>query len=121
MASNSSSTKLTYEDYLTFPNDGRRHELVDGQHFVPPSPNTRHQRIVGRLFFELQSHLGKRQLYERAGVNEYWIVDPETLTVKVYRLQGGALVRIVELSREGGGLASPLLPGFSMDLERLFA
>ena len=52
-----SSTKLTYDDYLTFPNDGRRHELVDGEHFVTPAPNTKHQRIVGRLYFELQSHL----------------------------------------------------------------
>jgi Uma2 family endonuclease len=185
VASNSSSTKLTYEDYLTFPNDGRRHELVDGEHFVTPSPSTKHQRIVGRLFFELQSHLRvhpggevllspydvvlspldvvepdlvyvsrenqsriteanlqgppdlaievlsesnrrhdevtKRKLYERAGVQEYWIVDPEIETVKVHRLMGGALARIAEMSRDDGDhLSSPLLPGFSMDLGKLF-
>jgi Uma2 family endonuclease len=63
----------------------------------------------------------KRKLYERAGVQEYWIVDPELETVKVHRLDGGALARVAELSREGDGhLSSPLLPSFSMDLAKLF-
>lgn len=34
--------KLTYDDFLHFPDDGRRHELIDGEHYVTPSPNTRH-------------------------------------------------------------------------------
>lgn len=25
------STKLTYEDFLGFPDDGQRHELIDGE------------------------------------------------------------------------------------------
>jgi Uma2 family endonuclease len=41
--------KLTYDDFVLFPDDGRRHELIDGEHYVTPSPNTRHQRISGRL------------------------------------------------------------------------
>jgi len=32
-----------------FPDDGKRHELIDGEHYVTPSPNLRHQRISGRL------------------------------------------------------------------------
>ena len=44
-----SSTKFTYEDFLQFPADGRRHELIDGEHYVTPSPDTRHQRIARRL------------------------------------------------------------------------
>ena len=24
--------KLTYDDYLLFPDDGKRHELIDGEH-----------------------------------------------------------------------------------------
>lgn len=36
--------KLTYEDYLLFPeDDGLRHELIDGEHFVTPAPSRKHQ------------------------------------------------------------------------------
>jgi Uma2 family endonuclease len=63
----------------------------------------------------------KRKLYERAGVREYWIVDPEIETVKVYRLVEGSLLRVAELSCESGDrLDSALLPGFSMELGKLF-
>lgn len=41
--------KLTYDDYVRFPDDGQRHELIDGEHYVTPSPNLRHQEILGRL------------------------------------------------------------------------
>ena len=50
-------TRLMYEDFLLFPDDGRRHELIDGEHYVTPSPNTRHQELVGRLHFELALYL----------------------------------------------------------------
>jgi hypothetical protein len=30
--------KLTYDDFVQFPDDGRRHELIDGEHYVTPSP-----------------------------------------------------------------------------------
>jgi Uma2 family endonuclease len=39
--------KLTYDDYLNLPDDGRRHEIIDGEHYMTPSPQTRHQ-IVSR-------------------------------------------------------------------------
>ncbi len=32
--------KFTYDDFLHFPDDGQRHELIDGEHYVTPSPNT---------------------------------------------------------------------------------
>ena len=41
--------KLTYDDFLLFPDDGQRHELIDGEHYVTPSPSTRHQRISRNL------------------------------------------------------------------------
>jgi hypothetical protein len=42
--------KLTYDDFLLFPDDGKRHELIDGEHYATPSPNTRHQEISGRIY-----------------------------------------------------------------------
>ena len=48
--------KLTYNDFLSFPDDGRRHELIDGEHFVTPSPATVHQRLVGNLLTALHLH-----------------------------------------------------------------
>jgi len=57
--SNSSTKghKLTYDDFLLFPDDGMRHELIDGEHYVTPSPILRHQAISGRLFLAIGSWL----------------------------------------------------------------
>src|SRR5438094_4976010 len=42
--------KLTYDDFLLFPDDdGLRHELIDGEHYVTSAPNLRHQQIVTTL------------------------------------------------------------------------
>jgi Uma2 family endonuclease len=43
------SLKFTYDEYLAFPEDGKRHELIDGDHYVTPAPLTKHQRIVATL------------------------------------------------------------------------
>ena len=63
----------------------------------------------------------KKQLYERSGAQEYWIVDPEIHVVRVYRREGGTFARRVELSREHGDvLRTPLFPGLDLPLERIF-
>ncbi len=185
MSTEPRSTKLTYEDYLLFPDDGKRHELIQGDHYMTPAPSTKHQRVSRNLVTALwtcvhQRRLGevfnapcdvilsdedvvqpdilfvstakaaivtednvkgspdlvveivsdatrkrdevtKRKLYERFGVQEYWIVDPELKTVKVLRLSGQQYVRTAELSTEARDiLTTPLLPGFSLPLVELF-
>ena len=178
--------KLTYDDFVLFPDDGQRHELIDGEHYVTPSPDLRHQKILGNLYLEiggwLESHpigqaylapfdvvftqfdvvepdllylsneratavltdanvqgapelvveIGspstrkrdetiKRRLYERAGVSEYWIVDPEVDVVRVYRRLADGFDRPVELRLDKGDvLTTPLLPGLELALERVF-
>ena len=52
--------RLTYEDFLLFPDDGLRHEIIDGAHYVTPSPNQRHQELVGRLHLSLGAFLEDR-------------------------------------------------------------
>lgn len=181
-----SRRRLTYEDFLLFPDDGRRHELIDGEHYVTPSPNTRHQRLsmrltkafldhleshpVGELFvapfdvvmslFDVvepdllliaadQAHLLtrkhfrgapalvieivspgtrhrdrrlKRDLYSRAGVQEYWMVDPKASVIAVFRRgKAGDLPLAATLHASANDtLTSPLLPAFSLDLAHLF-
>jgi hypothetical protein len=51
-----SGVKLTYDDFLLFPDDGKRHELIDGEHYVTPSPNTKHQRVSSNLHWMLRSY-----------------------------------------------------------------
>ena len=61
----------------------------------------------------------KLALYDREGADEYWIVDWQRRTIEVYRRAGDAL----ELAATLGGddiLETPLLPGFSVALPRLW-
>lgn len=185
MALQPHKVRFTYQDYLLFPEDGKRHELIDGEHYMTPAPSTRHQRVSRKLLttianFLKQHPLGevfnapcdvvfsefdvvqpdlvfvstarlsiitaqniqgapdlvieivsettrktdeiiKRKLYERHGVREYWIADPELETVKVYRLTDQGYLRAEELAREARGmLTTPLLPGLEIPLEEIF-
>jgi Uma2 family endonuclease len=179
--------RLTYDDFVLLPDDGKRHEIIDGEHYVTPSPNVRHQVLVLRLAYELQHYCRsqpqagqvfaapldvllspydivepdvfvvtgdqagilteknvqgppalvievlskstrkrdaqtKRRLFERTGVREYWLVDPELDAVQVFRPTAeGRLARVVELTAEDGDvLTTPLLPGCQIDLRELF-
>ncbi|HLG57949.1 MAG TPA: Uma2 family endonuclease [Vicinamibacterales bacterium] len=178
--------KLTYEDFLLFPDDGKRHELIDGEHYVTPSPNMGHQRVLGKLYLAIGNHLAahpigevffapldvvmsdhdivepdllyvsqeraaeilipqhvrgvpelvieiaskgtrkrdetiKRRLYERAGVIEYWIVDPKHEVVRVYRNTGKGFEPPLELRRDAGDtLTTALMPGLEVALATVF-
>ena len=85
MRPDSPGVKLTYEDFLLFPDDGKRHELIDGEHYVTPSPNIRHQRIIGNLYFLirvwLESHpIGQIFLSPLDVVfSDFDVVEPDLL------------------------------------------
>lgn len=80
--------KLTYADFLLFPDDGKRHELIDGVHYVTPSPNLGHQELVGRLFVAIANFLSTRRHLGRVFLSpldvvmsDYDVVEPDLLFV----------------------------------------
>jgi Uma2 family endonuclease len=54
----------------------------------------------------------KRDLYERAGVLEYWLLNPDNGTVLAWRREGCGFASINEYP-EGSMVASTVLPGFT--------
>ncbi len=62
----------------------------------------------------------KRTEYARAGIAEYWIVDPQEKCVSVLVLEAGEY-RAHQERRPGGSAASVLLPGFQISVDELFA
>ena len=178
----------TYSDLVALPEDQLRHELIDGEHIVSPSPNTGHQEILKRLFRALDAHVErrhigevlfapfdvklslftvlvpdlvyftterfarvvnekhataapdlvveilspgtrrrdkgrKRAVYDREGVREYWIVDPEARSITVLRRPGADAgltdVTVLTLAK-GATIESPLFPGLQIPLREVF-
>lgn len=56
--------KLTYSDYATIPDDGKRYEVLEGGLLVTPAPSPLHQRVSFRLQRQLADYFGARSLGE---------------------------------------------------------
>lgn len=53
---------FTYDDLLEWEDDHYRHELIEGDHFMTPSPNLYHQSISANLFWHLKKYVDERKL-----------------------------------------------------------
>lgn len=62
----------------------------------------------------------KLKLYSRRGVLEYWIVNWQEHSLEVYRREEGVL-KLVATLYANDTLQSPYLPGFTCQLDKLFA
>ena len=62
----------------------------------------------------------KRSDYAKAGIPEYWLIDPRHRTITVLRLDGPAYVEHGTF-RAGDLATSVLLPGFEVDVAAVFA
>lgn len=62
MATPARKPQYTYQDYLLFPEDGNRHEIIGGEHYVSPAPKRRHQITVGNFYYHLRSYLDQHLL-----------------------------------------------------------
>jgi Uma2 family endonuclease len=181
----SERVRMTYEELLALPDDGMRHELIDGEHIVTPAPRPGHQIIGGNLYLLIGNYVRERRLgvlffapldvvfgkydvvepdlvyfsaerakeaigelhargapdlaievlspttrrrdevtklrlYERQGVGEYWIVDPDAESVKVFRLVDERYERTGLALSETAVLTSPLFPDLTLPLTRIF-
>jgi Uma2 family endonuclease len=54
------SRRWTYADYCRIPPDRKRHELIDGRHYVNPAPTPYHQIVLVRMLYELMRLIEKR-------------------------------------------------------------
>lgn len=80
--------RLTYDDFLLFPDDGMRHELIDGEHYVTPSPTLRHQKLSGRLYLAiaeyLRAHPSRGEIYYApldVVLSNWDIVEPDLIFI----------------------------------------
>lgn len=111
----SSGVKLTYDDLLLLPDDGLRHELIEGEHFVTASPNLRHQIVSGNIYdlFRtwLKAHPVGRILYAPFDVkfSERDVVEPDLIYVSHERAKAvltperavGAPELVIEIASPG--------------------
>jgi Uma2 family endonuclease len=86
------SVKFTYEDFLNFPDDGNRHEIIDGDHYVTPSPNTKHQRVSLCLTAVLWTYLQQHPIGEVFAApfdvvfSDLDVVEPDLLYISRERI-----------------------------------
>ena len=105
--------KLTYEDFVQFPDDGMRHELIDGEHYATPSPRLRHQAIIGNLYVMIASWLDAHPI-GRA------FLSPVDVVMTDIDIVVPDLLYVSNAREHGEVLTTPLLPGLEMPLARIF-
>jgi len=174
---------FTYREYCLLPEDGKIHELIEGDFFATPSPSPNHQTVSRRLQYLLmkaledtglaqvfdspidlilddetvvqpdlvvistgRSHLItkrgiegvpelvvevlspssidrdaqlKHRVYERFGVDEYWIVDPQNKNVIAWQLVDGRYHERAKYE-ESSTLQWPAFPQVEIPLAGIF-
>jgi hypothetical protein len=79
--------KWNYQDYANLPEDGLRHEIINGEHFVNPSPSIHHQHVSKRLQYQLYTKIeltGLGLLFDApidVQLSEFDIVQPDVTKV----------------------------------------
>jgi Uma2 family endonuclease len=72
------------------------------------SPGTRHTDEVDKL-----------AEYAKAGVSEYWLIDPENRTIRVYALRGGTAYVLAGTYTPGLSAHSEILAGFEVAVDKI--
>jgi Uma2 family endonuclease len=86
-----SNIRFNYNDYLQLPED-KRYEILEGELYVVPAPNTRHQRISKRIQTALIRQVEEKGLGEffcapyDVVFSEENVVQPDILFIRKERL-----------------------------------
>lgn len=67
----------------------------------------------------IYDRIEKYNLYEKFGVEEYWIVDPQNQSVEVYTLEN-AKYELYSSAEIKGIVKSKIIEGFSLEIEDIF-
>src|SRR4030042_6704363 len=85
------NVRFNYHDFLRLPED-KRYEILDGELYVVPAPNTRHQRVSKRILTALILQLEAKGLGEVFSapydvvLSDDNVVQPDVLFVRKERL-----------------------------------
>jgi hypothetical protein len=78
---------FTYADYLDFPEDGKRHEIIGGDHYMSACPLTRHQWVSGMLQHSLIAAIvlpGRGAVFPAPTtllLSEHDVVEPDLMVI----------------------------------------
>jgi Uma2 family endonuclease len=87
MAMASSLTRWTTAMLRALPDDGFRHEVVDGEHIVTPAPSWTHQDAVAELYSRLRSYVREHRIGHvtiapaEVEFDEHNMVEPDLFVV----------------------------------------
>ena len=82
-----SPTKLTYNEYVLLPDDGNRHEIIDGRHYMYAAPVPRQQAISRHIQFQLYQQIELTKLGQVIDspidlqLSDFDVVQPDLVVV----------------------------------------
>ena len=84
--------KLSIDEFMELPNDGKRYEIIDGELLVTPAPIPRHQRVSRNLqtilILALQK-TGQGEVFDApidVVLDDHTVVEPDLLFIRTERL-----------------------------------
>jgi Uma2 family endonuclease len=122
--SSSPSTPWDYEAYASIPYDGKRHEILEGRHYVSPVPSLYHQAISRHIQFQLytQIELPELGVVISAPVDvqlgQWNIVQPDLVIITRKRRHIMTPTKVKGIPELLVEILSPSNPGHDLDKKR---
>jgi Uma2 family endonuclease len=111
MAGVTTAQRVSYADLESWPDDGRRYELYDGEVSVIPSPLPLHQVVSARLYLALESYVrvhGGIVLYAPLDIvlTDFDVVQPDLL---LFAAERAHLIQLRQVTRHAPDLAIEIM------------